>query len=89
MKIKVRLFAELRERAGVEWLELEVKDRCRVREVIRQLSELLPETFKDLVRQGGLAQGYTIAIGTRHASLDEEVPANSVVAILPPVGGGL
>ncbi|MEM4700363.1 MAG: MoaD family protein [Candidatus Nezhaarchaeales archaeon] len=90
MKVRVRLFAELRERAGSEWLELEVSEGCRVRDVLEQLSRLLPEAFRDLIGPGAeLAQGYTVLIGNRRASLDEEVSTGWVMAVLPPVGGGL
>ena len=90
MKVKVRLFAELREKAGRSWLELEVEEGCKVREVVERLSSLLPEAFKGVVEPGGrLAQGYTVLVNARRAALDDEVPPNSVVAVLPPVGGGL
>lgn len=90
LKVRVRLFAELRDRAGSEWLELEVNEGCRVRDVLKKLLELLPETFRDLVEPGmELARGYAVFLGSKRASLDEEVPAGAVVAVLPPVGGGL
>lgn len=91
MKVGVRLFAELREKAGVNYLELDVKEGCSVKEVIDRLSSLLPEVFKDvLCEEGrGLRHGYRVFINARQASLSDEVLPDSEVAVLPPVGGGL
>jgi len=90
MKVKVRLFAELRERAGVSCLELDVKNGCKVRDVINELTNLVPEAFKGLFEPDGrLKPGYRVFVNARQASLSDEVHPGSEVAVLPPVGGGL
>lgn len=90
LKVKIRLFAELRERTGAGWLELEVIRGCRVADVVRRILELLPKAFEEVSEpEALLARGYVVLVGTKRASLNDVVPEGEVVAILPPVGGGL
>ena len=90
LKVKVRLFAHLRELAGADRLEVEVEDGCKVRELLLRLSNLMPQAFRGVVRpQGELMDGYSVLVNARRAELDEELTTGSEVAILPPVGGGL
>jgi MoaD family protein len=90
LKVKVRLFAQLRELVGAGRLEVEVKDGCKVRELLLRLSDLLPQAFRGVVGpRGELIDGYSVLVNAKQAELDVELASGSEVAILPPVGGGL
>ena len=74
MKISVRLFAGLRERAGADHVELELPDDARAVDVLRAM---------------GLEPGQCIvALDREYASADERVRPDHEVALIPPVSGG-
>ena len=74
MKISVRLFAGLRERAGADHVELELPDDARAGDVLAAM---------------GLAPGQCIvALDREYARADEPVLATHEVALIPPVSGG-
>jgi MoaE-MoaD fusion protein len=74
MRVKVRLFAGLRERAG--WNERELKDVTRVDEVWSVLG-LGPEP-----------EGLLYAVNKEYAARDRELVDGDEVALIPPVSGG-
>jgi molybdopterin synthase catalytic subunit len=74
MKISVRLFAGLRERAGADHVELELPDDARAADVLRAM---------------GLEPGQCIvALDREYASADARVRPEHEVALIPPVSGG-
>jgi molybdopterin synthase catalytic subunit len=74
MKISVRLFAGLRERAGADRVELELPDDARAGDVLAAM---------------GLQPGQCIvALDREYASADERVRPDHEVALIPPVSGG-
>ncbi|WP_170179445.1 molybdenum cofactor biosynthesis protein [Solirubrobacter pauli] len=74
MKISVRLFAGLRERAGADHVELELPDDARAGDVLAAM---------------GLAPGQCIvALDREYARVDERVLPTHEVALIPPVSGG-
>jgi MoaE-MoaD fusion protein len=80
MRVSVRLFAGLRERAGTDRLELELPDEARVADVLAAMAstpvgELRPREC-------------VVAINREYASADEPVRAGDEVALVPPVSGG-
>ena len=76
MRVRVRLFAGLRERVGRRALELELPDGARAADVWGALE--LGE------RPGGLA----VAVNRRYVEEDEPLSDGDEVALIPPVSGG-
>jgi molybdopterin synthase catalytic subunit len=74
VKISVRLFAGLRERAGASHVEVELPDEAVV---------------ADLLDAMGLAPGQcVVALNREYAPADARVLASDEVAMIPPVSGG-
>ena len=74
MRITVRLFAGLRERAGSDHVELELPDDARAGDVLAAM-DLLPGQC-------------IVALDMEYASPDEPVLPGHEVALIPPVSGG-
>jgi len=74
VKISVRLFAGLRERAGADHVDLELPDDARAGDVLAAM---------------GLQPGQCIvALDREYARADERVLPTHEVALIPPVSGG-
>ena len=74
MRISVRLFAGLRERAGADHVELDLPDDARAVDVLRAM---------------GLEPGQCIvALDREYAEIDARVLPTHEVALIPPVSGG-
>lgn len=76
MKVSVRLFAQLRERAGVRALELELPDGAVVADALAAVEELA----------AGLP--VVLAVNREYAPHDAELHAGDEIALIPPVSGG-
>ena len=76
MRITVRLFAQLRERAGRRELELDLPDDARVRDALAAV--------------GDLAAGVPLVMAVNREYADESAPlaAGDELALIPPVSGG-
>lgn len=74
MKIKVKLFATLRENRGKE-LIMDFSESATPRDIIEKLNIPLEEAA-------------IIFINGRSKELDEVLEENDTVSIFPPVGGG-
>lgn len=76
MRVRVRLFAILRERAGADELELELRDGARVRDVLEHIGEL--------------ADGVPLvmAVNREYADAEVQLRAGDELALIPPVSGG-
>jgi molybdopterin synthase catalytic subunit len=76
MRVTVRLFAQLRERAGRGELELELPDGARVRDALAAV--------------GDLAAGLPVvmAVNREYAAADDELSPDDELALVPPVSGG-
>jgi MoaE-MoaD fusion protein len=76
MEVTVRLFAQLRERAGAGELRLELPEGARVADALAQLDDL--------------AQGLplVLAVNREYASDDQPLDAGDELALIPPVSGG-
>ena len=80
MRVSVRLFAGLRERAGTDRLEVDLPDDARVADVLAAMAgtpvgELRPREC-------------VVAVNREYATADEAVRAGDEVALVPPVSGG-
>ena len=76
MRVTVRLFAILRERAGRDAVELDLPDGARVADAIDAVDELA----------GGLS--LVMAVNREYASRDQRLEAGDELALIPPVSGG-
>jgi molybdopterin synthase catalytic subunit len=76
MKVTVRLFAILRERAGTERIDLELPDGARVADAIAAVDDLA----------GGLS--LVMAVNREYAAADQRLEPGDELALIPPVSGG-
>ncbi len=76
MRISVRLFAQLRERAGARELELELPEGAVVADALVALEDLA----------AGLP--VVLAVNRQYAPQDRELRAGDELALIPPVSGG-
>jgi MoaE-MoaD fusion protein len=80
MRVSVRLFAGLRERAGADRLEVELPDGARVADVLAAMAS---------TPVGALGpRECVVAVNREYATADEPVRAGDEVALVPPVSGG-
>ena len=76
MRVRVRLFAILRERAGTSELELDLPEGALVRDALAQVEHYAP----------GLP--LVMAINREYADADAPLAAGDELALIPPVSGG-
>jgi molybdopterin converting factor subunit 1 len=76
MKVRVRLFAILRERAGTDAVELDLPEGARVSDALERLDHLA----------GGLS--LVMAVNREYADADAALAAGDELALIPPVSGG-
>lgn len=76
MRVRVRLFAQLRERAGADELELELPEGALCRDVLERVGDLT----------AGLP--VVLAINHEYADRDQRLHAGDELALIPPVSGG-
>jgi MoaE-MoaD fusion protein len=76
MNVTVRLFAQLRERAGASEVSIELPDGAQVRDAIRELGSVA----------GGLP--VVMAVNREYADADTPLSAGDELALIPPVSGG-
>ena len=80
-KVKVLLFATLRDRAGFRELEFSIPDGLDVRGFKDQLGRDYPNLKVSL-------ETVLISINRQYAFDEEIIPTNGEVALFPPVSGG-
>jgi molybdopterin synthase catalytic subunit len=76
MNVRVRLFAGLRERAGVNEMELELPDGACVGDALEQLADVARGTR------------VVMAVNREYAKADAPLSAGDELALIPPVSGG-
>ena len=76
MRVTVRLFAILRQRAGRDTLELDLPDDARVSDALAEVDDLA----------GGLT--LVMAVNREYAAADHPLAAGDELALIPPVSGG-
>jgi MoaE-MoaD fusion protein len=76
VEVSVRLFAQLRERAGTGELQLELPDGASVADALAEL--------------GTVTEGFplVVAVNREYADKDHELAAGDELALIPPVSGG-
>ncbi len=93
MRVKVYLYATLRDRAGgLRRLELDLPDEASVRDLIARLEEAAPGITGELVDDGRVREGYKVMVNGRDVDflegLDTRLGDGDEVHIFPPVAGG-
>ena len=89
MRVKVKVFASLREALGRGELVVELGGGSRLLDLLKELVERWPEAFSPALRGGRPVEGYSVMVNRRRVEdLDVELRDGDVVAILPPLGGG-
>ena len=80
MKVSVRLFAGLRERAGTDRLEVELPEHARVADVLAAMADTAVGEIRP--------RECVVALNREYAAADEPVRAGDEIALVPPVSGG-
>src|SRR5689334_5186827 len=82
MRVRVRLFAILRERAGADWIELQLPAGADVSDALRALSahERLRGVLERLPVQ--------LAVNREYAAPATPLREGDELALIPPVSGG-
>lgn len=82
MNVRVRLFAILRERAGRDWIELEISDAATVADALEALRKQpgLGETLE--------AMPVAMAVNREYAEAEAPLQAGDELALIPPLSGG-
>jgi molybdopterin synthase catalytic subunit len=76
MRVTVRLFAQLRERAGRDAVELDLPDGARVRDALAAVEDLAGD------------MPVVMAVNREYASPGHVLSAGDELALVPPVSGG-
>jgi MoaE-MoaD fusion protein len=76
MQLTVRLFAQLRERAGARELSLDLPEGARVRDALDELSTLVGD------------MPVVMAVNREYANGDSPLAPGDELALIPPVSGG-
>ena len=80
-RIRVLLFATMRQAVGVKALELEIPDQLNVQGLLEMLGRDYPALREHL-------KTVLVAINREFAFPDAIIPADSEVGLFPPVSGG-
>lgn len=83
MKIKVRLFATLKDLAGTSELEMELPGGTKVSDFTRIICEKFPD-LKDMVE----TRRVFISINQEMAGAEDSLREGDEVGLLPPFSGG-
>ncbi|MCQ8892457.1 MAG: MoaD/ThiS family protein [Candidatus Methanosuratincola sp.] len=86
----VRLFADLRERAGRDRAILEFSDRPSIKEVLEKVLVEIPSLEGAVFKNGKFDESYKVMSGKElvpPADFGKKL-SDGTVAILPPVSGG-
>jgi MoaE-MoaD fusion protein len=82
MRVRVRLFARLRDVAGASELERQAEDGATVRSIWDALTRDFPE-------MAPYGTSISAALNADYVRMDAAVSAGDEVAFLPPVSGGV
>jgi len=93
MKIKVKFFALIRELAGTKEIEIECREGMKISDLLRELTNTLPDKFREYVFEGSeVSKSLIILVNGKGISemkgLETELKDSDEIALLPPVSGG-
>ena len=81
MTVKIALFAEAKQIAGCEYIDLEIDDEATVASV----KEMLADRFPGLIE---IMERSTWAVDHSYVSSDKELYHGAEIGLIPPVSGG-
>lgn len=81
MKVRVKFFAILRERAGTSEVEKEISSGCTVSDLWRQLQKDYPKLDVPGIR-------LLYAVNRDYVNMDQKLNDRDEVVFIPPVSGG-
>jgi len=81
LKVKVKLFASVRERMGTRELEIELPENVR-------LSYLMNRLKKEYEPIRGFKSSLAVSINMEYAKGNEFLKEGDEIALIPPVSGG-
>lgn len=81
MKVKILLFAQLKELLGVDYILLEPENPCTIKQLLDQLVITYPQLKPELPT-------VEIALNKQRVSIQKFIQADAELALLPPVSGG-
>ena len=82
IRTRVRLYANLKEKAGFSTREMELPSGCTV----GKLLEILKQKYPGLIPH--LTEKIVVAINQKIALRPDLIPDDAEVTIMPPIGGG-
>jgi len=82
--IKVMFFAQLRDYAGADYIEVELGNMLVVRDLLDGLQRHVPAKLIEVLTD----ESALVSINHRYAGWDAELMDGAEVGILPPVSGG-
>lgn len=89
MKVKVSVYATLREKLGWKSKEVEVEENTTVRDVLEKLPDLSGKVFN---KSGELVEGMVVLLNGLNIKglegLNTKVKDGDEIDIFPPAGGG-
>ncbi len=81
-KISIRLYANLKEKAGTNLIEMNIPEGCTVGELKNRMKKAYPPLGPQLAN-------VVVLINKHHIFLDADViPLHAEVTFLPPIAGG-
>jgi molybdopterin converting factor small subunit len=81
MDIDVLLFAAARESAGRDSIRIQLPENAVASDVMEAIEQVLPEL-------AGLIPSCRLAVDCEYVGTQQEIPAHSELALIPPVSGG-
>ncbi len=84
MMIRVLFFAQLRDIAETNEVELPLGDMIHVRDLLQGLKPHVPNTLIDTLSD----ETAMVSVNHKYAGWDAPLPDNAEVGFLPPVSGG-
>jgi molybdopterin converting factor subunit 1 len=81
-RVRILLFASLKEKAGFPELNIELPDNAIVNDLITAIVAAYPSISKDVISA-------LVAVDKEYADGQSEIPDGAEVAIFPPVSGGV
>lgn len=81
--MRVRLFAILRERAGSDWVDIDLGEQATVADAVRELS--------NLPGLSGVLEHMSVgmAVNREYATMSTPLGADDELALIPPISGGV
>ena len=81
MKVRVRLFAILKDAAGESEVVLDIPENCTGKQLLEELGKQFP-------RMQGTIEKSALAVNENYITPDANIPVGAEIAIIPPVSGG-